>query len=143
MPDPGKMPKRPAAITGLCWLLISGVLVNVYSVLMLFQNREFLENVTSGNRFVLLQLGVGSVGLVVMLVSSIAMLLGKNWGRYLLATWTIIVGVGVLIGRQLDLITLLAFLFSALILAVLFRKESNEYFKVHRGKADVDLSGAN
>lgn len=82
-----------------------------------------------------IQYAFAFAGLVVMIVSGIAMLKGCNWARYLYAIW---VGVGLLIGlavSPMKTILVPQIVVFAIVVFLLFRSTATAYF-VQRGSSN-------
>ena len=84
------MKNRPTSITVICWILIiMGGISLVTSTINL--NNPIAEELMSRSPIpVTVQYTILYIGLLVMLVSGIAMLKGRNWARYLCVVWFVV-----------------------------------------------------
>jgi hypothetical protein len=84
------MKNRPTSITVICWILIimGGISLVVTTINL---NNPTVEELISRSPIpVTVQYAIMYVGLLVTLVSGIAMLKGRNWARYLYIVWGVV-----------------------------------------------------
>lgn len=126
------MRTRPTSITVIAWILILlGGISLVTTTLMIdkvMDNPAARELISKSLIPVPVQYAVTYVGLLIMLVSGVAMLKGKNWGRWLYVVGT---AVGFLIGiitSPLKEAMIPGFVVFVVVTFFLFRPKANEYF---------------
>jgi len=86
---------RPTSITVISWFLIISAGISLVSTLAIINNSEALALMEKNSLPISFQHAITYVGLVVMIVSGVAMLKGKNWARFLYVIWSV---VGLVIG---------------------------------------------
>ena len=125
------MKVRPLSVTVIAWILIvMGVIALVSSTVMLsmLSNPQVKDLMAQNPVPIPVQFAVTYAGLLVMIVSGIAMLKGQNWGRLLYVIWSLI---GFLIGvatSPMKLMMIPGGLFFAVVVFFLFRPKANQYF---------------
>jgi hypothetical protein len=127
------MRTRPASITVIAWILILlGGISLVTTALMIdkimIDNPAARELISKSPIPVPVQYAMTYVGLLIMLVTGVAMLKGQNWGRWLYVVGTT---VGFLIGiitSPLKEAMIPGFVFFVVVSFFLFRPKANKYF---------------
>ena len=130
------MRTRPTSITVIAWILIlMGGISLVTMTLMIdkidkvmIDNPAARELISKSAISVPVQYAMTYVGLLIMLVSGVAMLKGQNWGRWLYVVGT---AVGFLIGiitSPLKEAMIPGFVVFVVVTFFLFRPKANEYF---------------
>jgi hypothetical protein len=126
------MRTRPTSITVIAWILIlMGGISLITTTLMIdkvMDNPAARELISKNPIPVPVQYAVTYVGLLIMLVSGVAMLKGQNWGRWLYVVGT---AVGFLIGiitSPLKEAMIPGFVVFVVLTFFLFRPKANNYF---------------
>jgi hypothetical protein len=132
------MRTRPASITVIAWILIllGGIsLVTTTLVInsaiidkVMIDNPAARELMSKSPIPVPVQYAMAYVGLLIMIVSGVAMLKGQNWGRWLYVVGT---AVGFLIGiatSPLKEAMIPGFVVFVVVTFFLFRPNANKYF---------------
>jgi len=122
------MNKRPASVTVIAWLLIVLGALSILTTTTAINNPAVLEVLGKSPLPVGVQFAMTYAGLAVMIVSGVAMLKGRNWGRLLYVIWT---GVSIVIGvftspiKAAMIPGVVVFIIACFFL---FRPRANEYF---------------
>jgi hypothetical protein len=132
------MRTRPTSITVIAWILILlGGISLVATTLMIstgmidkvmIDNPAVRELISKSPIPVPVQYAMSYAGLLVMLVSGVAMLKGQNWGRWLYVVGT---AVGFFIGimtSPMKETMIPGFVFFVVVTFFLFRPNANKYF---------------
>jgi hypothetical protein len=123
-----EMQKRPVSITIIAWILIVLGGISVISTTMMSNNSSVLEAMHSSPLPIPLQWTMFYAGMLVMVVSGIGFLKGRNWSRYLYLIWSI---VGFAIGfatSPMKTAMIPGFVFFLIVAAILFLPKSSAYF---------------
>jgi hypothetical protein len=123
------MNQRPKSITVICWILIIMGAISIVSSTLSLNNPIAKELMAKSPIPVNIQYAVMYIGLLIMLVSSVAMLKRQNWARLLYVGWSIIgfiIGIATSPMKAAMIPGLIVFL---IIVFFLFRPKANEYFK--------------
>ena len=135
------MRTRPTSITVIAWILIlMGGLTLVTTTLMfdtIMNNPVARELMSKSPVPVSVQYAMTYVGLLVMLVSGVAMLMGQNWGRWLYVVGT---ALGFLIGiltSPLKGAMIPGFVVFVVLTFFLFRPKANTYFSDQESAHDT------
>jgi hypothetical protein len=119
-----EMSPRPTSITVIAWLLVALAAISLTTLLFGPDVRSVMEKSPVSPA----QYALTYLGLLVTLVCGIAMLKGRNWGRWLYVVWG---AVGLLVGivispmKQAMIPGAVIFL---IITFFLFRPKANRYF---------------
>jgi len=123
------MNQRPKSITVVCWILIIMGAISLVTSIVSFNN-PIVKEIMSKNRIPInIQYVMMYAGLLVMLVSGVAMLKGQNWARLLYICWSIIgfiIGIATSPMKAAMIPGIIVFL---VIVFFLFRPKANEFFK--------------
>lgn len=126
------MVKRPTSVSVVCWILIAtGGILLIHSIWYLNNptvKQITMELMSQSPIPIPLQYVMMYVGLLITAVSGIAMLGGRNWGRFLYVAWCIlgfIIGFATSPMRMGMIPGLVLFIAEAVIL---FRPKANQYF---------------
>lgn len=129
MNNKGKeMQKRPVSITIIAWILIVLGGISVISTTMMSNNPIVLDAMHRSPLPIPLQWAMTYAGVLVMIVSGIGFLKGRNWSRYLYLIWSI---VGFAIGfatSPMKTAMIPGFVFFLVVAAILFLPKSSAYF---------------
>jgi hypothetical protein len=136
------MRTRPTSITVIAWILIlmGGIsLVTTTFVInsAMINNPAAQELISKSPIPVTVQYAMTYIGLLIMLVSGIAMLQGQNWGRWLYVVGT---ALGFLIGiatSPLKGAMIPGFVVFVVITFFLFRPKANKYFSDQESAHDT------
>lgn len=122
------MKSRPTSISVIAWMLIGLGILFLISSIATMRNPAVLELMRKSPIPVPLQLTLVFLGLGITLVSGAFMLCGKAWARLLYVIWnTCSLATGVATSPMKQ--TLIpGFVFFAVIVFFLFRREANEFF---------------
>ena len=89
------MRKRPISVTVVCWILIAMSIISLLASTMTLNNPVTRELMAQSALPVNMQYVLMYVGVLVTLVSSVAMLKGRRWARWFYVGWSTL---GFLIG---------------------------------------------
>lgn len=84
------MNKRPTSITVTSWILIVMGGISLISTTAMINNSEVQEIMAKNPLPIPIQYLMSYAGLLVMIISGIAMLKGKNWARLLYIIWSLV-----------------------------------------------------
>lgn len=123
------MPKRPLSVSIIARLLIVLGAVSLFMTISFFNSPEVRAALAHNTLPIPVQYAMGIVGLSVMVISGLAMLRGRHWGRVLYITWTLF---GTLVGlftvpQKLTLIP--GFVLFLIMIFFLFRPAANAFFR--------------
>jgi len=123
------MPKRPLSVSIIARLLIVLGAVNLFMTIAYFNHPAVRAALERNPLPIPVQYAMGIVGLSVMVVSGLAMLRGRHWGRVLYIAWTLF---GTLVGlftvpQKLTLIP--GFVLFLIMVFFLFRPAANTFFR--------------
>ncbi len=122
------MQKRPVSVTIIAWILIILGGISAISTTMMSNNPTVLTEMHRSPLPIPLQWTMFYAGMLVMIVSGIGFLKGRNWPRYLYLIWNT---VGFTIGFATSPITttmIPGFVFFLVVAAILFLPKSSAYF---------------
>ncbi len=123
------MNQRPKSITVVCWILIIMGAISLVTSIISFNNPITKEIMAKSPIPANIQYAMMFAGLLVMLVSGVAMLKRHNWARLLYVGWSIfgfIIGIATSPMKAAMIPGLIVFL---VIVFFLFRPKANEFFK--------------
>ncbi len=131
------MKKRPTSITVIAWILIvTGGISLVTSTISL--NNPMLKELMGRSPIPLpVQYVMMYVGLLITLISGIAMLKGKNWARFLYVIWNIISFVICIATFPMKASMIPGFIIFLIEAFFLFRPKANEYFTGTEGQTNA------
>ena len=122
------MKKRPTSVTVIAWLLIVLGGLSILTTTAVINNPTALELMGKSPLPIGVQFAMTYAGLVVMIVSGVAMLKGRNWGRLLYVIWTavsIVIGIFTTPIKAAMIPGVVVFIIACFFL---FRPRANEYF---------------
>lgn len=123
------MIKRPKSITVIAWILIAVSGISLITTTFTLNNPTVKELMSRSVIPLELQFGMLYFGLVVQLVSGIAMLKAQNWARLLYTIWTAIALVIGLATSPMKMAMIPGAVLFVVVVFFLFRPKANEYFK--------------
>lgn len=122
------MKKRPTSISVIAWILIVIGVISLITTTAMFNNPMARDIMAKSPLPIPVQYAMGYIGLLVMIVSGIAMLKGQNWARFLYVTWSLIgfvIGIATSPMKAAMIPGLMVFV---IITFFLFRPKANEHF---------------
>jgi hypothetical protein len=122
------MTERPLSITIIAWLLIVLGAISLFFSLMSMNNPEVTELMSKNSLPVSAQYGILYLEVLINLTAGVAMLKGRNWGRFLYVGWGLVGFLIAAIATPEKLRLLPGLVFFAVIVFFLFRPIANEYF---------------
>ena len=84
------MNKRPTFISVISWILIVIGGISLIMTTAMINNPTVLDMMAKSPMPIPLQYTISYFGLMVMIISGVAMLKGKNWARYLYVIWSLV-----------------------------------------------------
>jgi hypothetical protein len=123
------MPKRPTSIAVIAWILIVVAGISLITTTFTLNNPTVKELMSRSVIPVQLQFAMMYSGLLVQVVSGIALLKGKNWARLLYTIWTAVaLAIGLATSPMKTAMVPGVVLF-VVIVVFLFLPKANAYFK--------------
>lgn len=138
------MKKRPTSVTVISWILIgiggisviSAVFQHFYSFTA--TSNTMTHDLTSKSPIPIpIQYAMNYIGFLVMIISGIAMLKGRNWARFLYVIWSLIGFVIGIATSPIKAAMIPGFVIFIVIAFFLFRPKASEYFVGTEDQADV------
>ncbi len=123
-----EMKKRPTSITVIAWILIAMGGISLITSAIMINNPVARDLMSKSPIPIPVQYVMSYVGLLIMIVSGVAMLKGFNWARFLYAIWIVIgfvVGIATSPMKAAMIPGLVVFGVSAFIL---FRPKASAFF---------------
>lgn len=123
------MTKRPTSITVIAWILIVVAGISLVTTTFTLNNPTAKELMSRSVIPLQLQFAMMYFGLLVQLVSGVAILKAQNWARLLYTIWT---GIALVIGlatSPMKMAMIPGVVLFVVIVVFLFRPKANEYFK--------------
>lgn len=128
------MKKRPLALTVIGWILIVMGIFSMFATSANLKNPKVIEYMSQSPLPLSLQYAILALGVMIMTISGLGILKGKNWARFLYGGWGLFSFLmSVVIGTmQASMIPgLILFL---IIAYFLFRSDAHQYFS----PSDID-----
>ncbi len=124
------MKERPASVTVIAWFLIAtaGISMITSTFAININNPVIRELMKQSPIPVSIQYAMMYAGLLISIVSGIAMLKGQNWARLLYVTWSIIGFMTGMATSPAKIAMIPGFVIFAVIAFLLFRPNANKYF---------------
>lgn len=122
------MKVRPTSVTVITWILIVTGVLSLVTVTLTLNNPTTKELMARSPIPIPVQYVMMYVGILVSIISGIAMLKGQNWARFLYVIWG---AVGFLVGvttSPMKLMMLPGFVLFLVVVFFLFRLKANQYF---------------
>jgi len=123
------MNTRPKSVTIISWLLIIMASISIVSSALTYNNPDVVKLMELSAIPITMQYMIMAVGLLIMIISGIGMLYGKNYARILYVSWTPLAIVISLLTSPAITMMIPSIVFFLIIVFFLFRTESNIYFK--------------
>lgn len=123
------MNTRPKSVTIISWLLIIMASISIVSSALTYNNPDVVKLMELSAIPITMQYMIMAVGLLIMIISGIGMLYGKNYARILYVSWTPLAIVISLLTSPAITMMIPSIVFFLIIVFFLFRAESNIYFK--------------
>lgn len=120
--------KRPTSVTVIAWILIVMSGISMVSSTVSLNISMVRELMAKSPVPILLQFVMIYVGLLITIVSGIAMLKGQTWARLLYVGWSIIGFVVGVLTSPMKAAMIPGLVVFAVITFFLFRPKANEYF---------------
>ena len=131
------MKERPQSVTVICWILIAmnglALMWLPMSLRMVSTKPELRRILEQSPVPIPIQHVLSFAGIAVTLTGAIAMLNGRNWGRWLYAIWMILSIIFGLVTSPLKLMIIPGILIFGVIAFFLFRPAANQYFSATGG----------
>ena len=122
------MKKRPTSITVIAWILIVTGVISLITTTIGFFNPMVKELMSRSSIPIPAQYIMSFVGLLITLISGIAMLKGNNWARFLYVIYAIISFVIFFATSPMKAALIPGFIFFLVVAFLLFRPKANNYF---------------
>ncbi len=119
---------RPKRVTFIAGLLIVAAFISTISTASQFLEPEFFYHLNAMNFEAKFRFYFGLAGFIVMVVSSIQMLKGHNWARWLYIVWTAVGSTMTLMNLGLNSTVLYGLVLHVVFIILLLTKKSNDYF---------------
>ena len=123
------MNTRPKSVTVISWLLIIMASISIVSSALTYNNPDVVKLMELSAIPITMQYMIMAVGLLIMIISGIGMLYGKNYARILYVSWTPIAIIISLLTSPAKTMMIPSIVLFLIIVFFLFRTESNIYFK--------------
>ena len=124
--------KRPTFLSVIAWILItmSGLsLITITLSLNMSLNDPMMRELLSKSPIPIpLQIAITYVGILITIVSGVAILKGQNWARFLYVGWSVIGFVIGLLTNPMKVAMIPGLVIFVVIAFFLFRPKANEYF---------------
>ncbi|MFC1825616.1 hypothetical protein ACFL9T_23130 [Thermodesulfobacteriota bacterium] len=123
------MEKRPTSVTVVGWILIIMSGISLITSTLTLNSPATDELMSQSPMPIFLQYAIMYLGLLITLVSGIAMLKGGNWARFLYVIWSV---VGFMIGLATSPVIVMmipGFVIFVIVTVFLFRPKANQYFR--------------
>jgi hypothetical protein len=122
------MMKRPTSVSVIAWILIVTSGISLLTSTVSLNNPMARELMAKSLLPVPLQFVMLYVGLLITIVSGIAMLKGQNWARFLYVGWSAIGFVIGILTSPMKAAMIPGLVVFAVLAFFLFRPKPNEYF---------------
>lgn len=129
--------KRPTSVTVIAWILIVMGGISMISTAAMIDNPMVHEAMSQNPVPIPVQYVISYIGLLIMLVSGISMLRGRNWARVLYVAWSAIAFVFWLATSPMKPAMIPSFVIFLVIVYFLFRPKANEYFAATEPPGDA------
>jgi len=132
------MKKRPTSVTVVSWILIAVGAISVVTTTITVGNPAALDLMRKSPIPIPVQYAITYIGLLITIVSGIAMLRGCNWARFLYLIWSVI---GLVIGfstSPMKAMLLPGLGFLGVVVFFLFRRNASEYFSTAKSSNDAE-----
>ena len=123
------MKKRPTSISVIAWIVIVLGGISLITTTIMIDNPMVIDLMSKSLLPVPIQYVISYVGILIMIVSGVAMLKGKNWARLLYIIWNLISFVIGIITSPMKAAMIPSFVVFLVAAFFLFRPKANEFFK--------------
>lgn len=123
------MNQRPKSITVVCWILIIMGALSLVTSITTLGNPVAREIMAKSPIPINIQYVMMYAGILIMLVSGVAMLNRQNWARFLYVGWSTIGFIIGLATSPMKAAMIPGIVLFLIIVFFLFRPQANEYFK--------------
>ena len=123
-----EMKKRPTSISVIAWIYIVLGGISLITTTLMINNPMARDLMSKSPIPIPVQYALSYVGLLIMIVSGVAMLKGCNWARFLYVIWSII---GFLVGfttSPMKAAMIPGFVVFLVVAFFLFRPKANAFF---------------
>jgi hypothetical protein len=134
------MKKRPTSITVIAWILIVMGGISLIASTISLNNPMAKELMNRSPIPIPIQYAMMYVGLLITLISGIAMLKGQNWARFLYVIWSIIGFVIGIATSPMKVAMIPGFVLFLIVAFFLFRPKANEYFAGTGVQSDAETN---
>jgi hypothetical protein len=134
------MKKRPTSITVIAWILIVMGGISLIASTISLNNPMAKELMNRSPIPIPIQYAMMYVGLLITLISGIAMLKGQNWARFLYVIWSIIGFVIGIATSPMKVAMIPGFVLFLIVAFFLFRPKANEYFAGTEVQSDAETN---
>ena len=130
---------RPTSVTVIAWLLIIGGALNLPWTLTLLYDPKVKELMARDSSLPIpVQYFHVCAGLLMVIVTGVAMLKAQNWARMLYVTWSLISLLLLFTTSPIRPILMFACVPTLIIVFFLFRPDANRYFHARRTRQSCD-----
>ena len=122
------MNQRPVSLSVIAWILIVMGALSLITVPFLFNNPNALEMLKQNPLPIPVQFATSMLSPIVSIVSGIAILKGKNWGRFFYVIWWLIGFAVGLITTPVKVAMIPGTVVFLVIVYFLFNRKASEFF---------------
>lgn len=122
------MKSRPLSVAIIGWVLLVFGLYLLIVNLLTFNNSEIKDMMANSPMPMALQYALMYCGTLILIISGIGILKGKNWARWLYTIWGIIGIIISVVTTPINMMMIPGVLFFLIIVFFLFRRKANEFF---------------
>jgi hypothetical protein len=123
------MSERPTSVTVVCWILIVMAGTSLIASTLTLNNPAAQEIMSASPIPVSIQYAMMYAGLLITLISGIAMLKRQNWARLLYVGWSLLGFIISLATTSMKVLMIPGIIVFLIFVFFLFRHKANEYFK--------------
>ena len=131
------MKNRPTSVTVIAWVLIVMGGISLISTTVMINNPMAHDLMSKSPIPIPVQYAMSYIGSLIMIVSGIAMLGGRNWARFLYVVWS---AIGFAIGittSPMKVALIPGFVVFVVIAFFLFRPKATQYFSPSESANDT------
>lgn len=122
------MKKRPLALTVIAWLLIVLGIFSMFATSANLKNPKVIEYMRQLLLPLSLQYAILALGVMIMTISGLGILKGKNWARFLYTGWGLFSFLTSLAVGTMQASMLPGLIIFLIIAYFLFRPDAHQYF---------------
>jgi hypothetical protein len=123
------MDERPKSITIISWYLIVSTGISLIVSQLSLRNPATRELMSKSSIPINVQIIVMYAGLLITLVSGIAMLKRQNWARFIYVGWRIITSIIIIATLPMKVLIIPSIIVFLIVVYFLFQPKANDYFK--------------